>query len=102
MLVMGFFVFLSACVADVEASRAALVNVAGFKADEIFPMTGRITGKWNPHTLMSSASQVYCLVRSNRMTPSFSTSPVTGLFMNSNSFLLATNSNMMIIVTPWS
>ena len=46
---MGFFVFLSAFVADVEASRLALFNVAGFKADKIFPMTDRITGKWT-HT----------------------------------------------------
>ena len=36
------------CVADVEAFRQALVNVAGFKEDKIFLMTGQMTGQMEP------------------------------------------------------
>jgi len=56
MLVMGFFVFLSACVADVEASHDALVDIAGFKTNKIFPMTDRMARQMEPTSLMSSAN----------------------------------------------
>ena len=36
------------CVADVEAFRQALVNVAGFKEDKIFLMTDQMTDQMEP------------------------------------------------------
>ena len=36
------------CVADVEAFRQALVNVAGFKEDKIFLMTDQMRGQMEP------------------------------------------------------
>ena len=36
------------CVADVEAFRQALVNVAGFKEDKVFLMTDDMTGQMEP------------------------------------------------------
>ena len=36
------------CVADVEAFRQALVNVAGFKKDKIFLMTDDMEGQMEP------------------------------------------------------
>ena len=36
------------CVADVEAFRQALINVAGFKEDKIFLMTDQMTGQMEP------------------------------------------------------
>ena len=36
------------CVADVEAFRQALINVAGFKEDKIFLMTDQMRGQMEP------------------------------------------------------
>ena len=80
------------CVADVEAFRKALVNVAGFKPDKVFLMTDEMTDEMQPiHVNIIMKLEVLA----NRIQPDdtfvfyFSGH---GMSRDGRSFLLATNS----------
>ena len=87
------------CVADVEAFRRALVNVAGFKEDKIFLMTDGMTDRMEP-THINVIARLGILSHQVKADDTFVFYfSGHGIFNNGNSFLLAANSDTTTIDT---
>jgi len=87
------------CVADVEAFRQALINVAGFKEDKIFLMTDDMTGQMEP-TNINVIKRLGVLSKQIKADDTFVFYfSGHGIVNDESSFLLAANSDTATVDT---
>ena len=87
------------CVADVEAFRQALVNVAGFKEDKIFLMTDQMRGQMEP-TNINVIKRLGILSKQIKADDTFVFYfSGHGIVNDESSFLLAANSDTATVDT---